>query len=1529
MTYYNVVVVKNKKAYRALHFILSILLVFYSVAPGLTFLKPSSIYAQEATLQDSTPSATEPTITPTQTDDPLLTPTATLTPTLEVTPVPAETTPTPTPQTENVGQPYAPPADEQTPAPESSPTAEPPPLEAPSIETVIPNTSADSIENLNLEPVEVNSASLITDKADYAPIDTAVTTGSGFPKEDEIRLIITADDYHFETSVTTDSEGTFIYAYQLDGTYRPLYKVEARDLSGQILATTTFTDAAPLGKDFDQCANQDPTLGECNWIGSVLQNNNSEYNEGMSVPQRVLFTNIPATSGNVHTLTFNHQSTKGGNHAYDFLTAYNQGNSPPITLNPCDDLGGDTLTCNSLRGSANNLLVDVPDDPYVSKDGSTQSRLDAYEALYGNRQIKIYGGSSITSASFSSISHDVAGGADTGDSDISYTLTWTSASSNILIEMAGHISLGVDPAINPIGWGSGLGAGSVSGGPYHFKLDQLDGGAVGAQDNQIQAGAVILPGTITIIKNTDPDDAQNFNFSTNGSGLSSFSLDDDSDSILSNTKTFTGLAPGSFTVTEATSAEFTLSNLSCVDPTGNTTVNGPTADINLAAGETVTCTFTNIRNGGSVKVHKFVDTDGNGTFEETSDNNANGLGFRWSLDGASPTTEFGTEVSGVSAGTHNVSENSVPDYQFVSWFINGGQGSCTSPDGTSLPASITVNSNQRTEVTLCNARETGTLIVRKIVVNDNGGSLREDDFSFSVNGTSPVSFESDGQNELAVNAGTYTITEPSVDGYGTSYDNCSNVVVSNGGNQTCTITNDDEPGKISGKKFNDLNDDSTKDTGEPGLPDWTITLDKQGDINPPVCTGGTLVGELCVEITNSSGNYAFYGLEPGTYIVSEVLQAGWVQTRPNASYGGQGRQADGTYILTIGSGDEINNRDFGNRGNLSITACKFEDSDGTEDGGDLSEVNNWNFSLNGQTTQNTDDGNCTTFENLAPGDYTVSENPLPDGWFIADNSGGSKAVSLTSESQSVEFYNFRQGEISGIKWDDKNGNGEQDCEDESDGFCELGLEGWTIFLDENGDGLLDEGEDFVETDEDGFYSFTDLDPGTYRVCEGQQNGWSQTFPNDPELNNCRSVIVSSNEHEEDINFGNQGHGTISVHKHADINGDGDTEDEGERGATDWTWDIDGSGDFPTGSIQNVAAGDYTISEDQKEGFHLTSVSCNNGQSLGPSERIDVSVGPGENLICGFTNTRDTGSITVIKNLDNNGDGDTLDEGDVQGATDWTWDIAEGDQNILTGQTKSLAAGTYTISEDQKEGFMLLGWSCSNEQTGSTSSITIDITNGSETTCTFTNQLQNPVLSISKSNNKTGVDVSPGSQVIYTLTIKVTQSGILGVTVKDLLPDGFAYHTDSWAAVKNGFPFSVPEPTYASPGTWLLGDLADGDIVELILTADIAGGQEPGLYKDLAWAAGTSFTSASVLANAENPGFVDGNFVGTDVKVVKGQGSTGFSVEREEQREGEVLGATTAMPETGAQALWMILVLGLLTGGAGSVFWGVKMRRRDG
>ena len=96
----------------------------------------------------------------------------------------------------------------------------------------------------------------------------------------------------------------------------------------------------------------------------------------------------------------------------------------------------------------------------------------------------------------------------------------------------------------------------------------------------MQAGvvAVIPNGTIVIIKDAVPDDSQDFSFNLNNASTinQGFLLDDDSQNGLSdllNSQTFS-VPPGAWTATELSiPTGWTLTNLVCSDPSGNTSKN--------------------------------------------------------------------------------------------------------------------------------------------------------------------------------------------------------------------------------------------------------------------------------------------------------------------------------------------------------------------------------------------------------------------------------------------------------------------------------------------------------------------------------------------------------------------------------------------------------------------------------------------------------------------------------------------------------------------------------------------------------------------------------------------------------------------------------------------------------------------------------------------------------------------------------------------------------------------------------------------
>lgn len=205
--------------------------------------------------------------------------------------------------------------------------------------------------------------------------------------------------------------------------------------------------------------------------------------------------------------------------------------------------------------------------------------------------------------------------------------------------------------------------------------------------------------------------------------------------------------------------------------------------VTLGIGQSETCSITNSDKPAHLTIVKHTGTEGNGTF-----------GFSVTgRDGSSITTIEGSgsaSYSDLNAGTYSITETSMPE----GWHLS--DVSCTVNDSPSTPTSVeggvslALSNGDNASCTFTNTKK-GTLIVKKVVVNDNGGSAKASDFYFKVNGGDVVQFDADGENHLIVQPGVYTIRENTADGYTTSYSNCSEVSVPASGEATCTITNND------------------------------------------------------------------------------------------------------------------------------------------------------------------------------------------------------------------------------------------------------------------------------------------------------------------------------------------------------------------------------------------------------------------------------------------------------------------------------------------------------------------------------------------------------------------------------------------------------------------------------------------------------------------------------------------------------------------------------------------------------------------
>lgn len=194
-----------------------------------------------------------------------------------------------------------------------------------------------------------------------------------------------------------------------------------------------------------------------------------------------------------------------------------------------------------------------------------------------------------------------------------------------------------------------------------------------------------------------------------------------------------------------------------------------------------------------------------------------------------------------------------------------------------------------------------------------------------------------------------------------------------------------------------------------------------------------------------------------------------------------------------------------------------------------------------------------------------------NGYYWANTSFGSDPPRFVVEGTAVQ-----QGRrIFGKKWHDLNDSGQIDS-------GEPGLGGWTIFLDENGNGQIDPNDITTTTDSSGNYELTGMDPDAsyYHVSEINQSGWINTYPG---AGGQHYRIWVEDDNDIELNFGNyQIHnGDVNGYTFFDVNNNG-VWDSGETPLSGWEIYIDDNenGQWDSGESKTTtdASGYYEFTD---------------------------------------------------------------------------------------------------------------------------------------------------------------------------------------------------------------------------------------------------------------------------------------------------------------------------------------------------------------
>lgn len=449
---------------------------------------------------------------------------------------------------------------------------------------------------------------------------------------------------------------------------------------------------------------------------------------------------------------------------------------------------------------------------------------------------------------------------------------------------------------------------------------------------------------------------------------------------------------------------------------------------------------------------------------------------------------------------------------FDGW--NGGTCSGTS---TCTPSGLTGNQTVTVEA-IFNAIPPSSITISKLTdPSDDDSSVFEftgdlGDFTLVGNGSSQT-FDN-------LEPGEYSLEELVPDGWDLTDASCTDESFINGGvinvsageDVECSFTNT-KRGQVVVTKYHDENANGIRDDGEKELGGWEINLTDSDENTETQATGDD-------EEEEDFGQATFSNLVPEIYFLSEEIQPEWDIS--NIACGDEIENEDiddsNSHEIEISVGETLN-CEVGNYQNGQIIVKKNV----VKPNGDpvLDQSTSFTFNFTGQDSFELQDEDGGQSFDVKPGTYDVTED-LPENYdfdgceavYDGDSVGeqvedGVQVTVDSGDTVTVTCTNKQKvSSISGLKFNDLDGDGIQD---EGEG----GLDGWTIFLDLDDNGTLDEDETFITTDADGNYTFEDLDPGTYAIREVLKALWTQTTE-DPE-----DITLLSGDDVEGVNFGNE------------------------------------------------------------------------------------------------------------------------------------------------------------------------------------------------------------------------------------------------------------------------------------------------------------------------------------------------------------------------------------------------------------------------
>jgi len=544
--------------------------------------------------------------------------------------------------------------------------------------------------------------------------------------------------------------------------------------------------------------------------------------------------------------------------------------------------------------------------------------------------------------------------------------------------------------------------------------------------------------------------------------------------------------------------------------------------------------------------------------------------------------------------------------------------------------------------------------------------------------------------------------------------------------------------------------------------DGVLIIEKVATPDDPSVTFNFTLNAAAAGSTAGSGSFEVAVVTGDAYAVAEAPVAGWQLTSATCSNG------DAPSAVTVDEPDEPVTCTFNNSittGTLTVIKSVTNDDGGSATASSFQlHVKSGGVDVAGSPAAGSTTGTAYT---LTGGAYVVSEDAVA-GYtltsFGGDCDANGNVTVVAGASKTCTITNADQPAMLTVtKIVNNNQGGSAEVAD------------FPLFIDTTSvtSGVA-----------------TKVTPGAHVVSETSQTGYTGVISGDCDANG--NVSVALGESKSCIITNDDEPGTLTVNKIVS-GGDLDCEDFSFSVNRAAAVDFD---DSCTNEL-TVHAGTYSVVESDADGYTTTySAGC-----------TDAVIASGGSATCTITNTRQTGTLEVVKDLLPEGD-DGLFDLVIGAETEITRESAVGDGGT-TGPVE-LETGPYVVGEEASGDTSLGNYSTSIEcwdgdllvkDGAGAGPLMVEVTADADIVCTITN-VRVAVGFEKVDDQDENRNVEPGETIHYSLTVTVDNGTATNVEVTDTLPDGLTYVALS----------ADPPEDFSVDGqdlTWTVGTLAEG------------------------------------------------------------------------------------------------------------------------